>query len=202
MTVEAYHPNVYNKHRFIIIGINRFGISLFCPPFNKPVNPYKSRKYALLYKKKDTYRITMSISTIFQRVCHFYFNYHQYDLFSTLTSSALSRRIQFALRTTIAFLVGGFLAYGTPLNDQLSLQYLIPVMSLLSIQETFGMTLFAGFQMLTVITPLSIFLFIVQKIGLGYQDYLVAELLLLISSLFVGYKCTQVNSFNQLIMLH
>jgi len=139
----------------------------------------------------------MPVSTIFQKFCHFYFNYHQYDLSSTLTSSALSRRMKFALQTTISFLFGGFLAYGTPLNNQIGLQYLIPVMSMLCIQETFGMTLFASYQMLTVITPLSIFLFIVQKIGLGYQDYLAAELLLLISSLFVGYKCPQVNISNQ-----
>jgi hypothetical protein len=139
----------------------------------------------------------MPTSTTFQRVRHFYFNYHHNDLSSTLTSSAFSRHIQFALRMTISFLVGGFLAYGTPLNNQLSLQYLIPVMSILSIQETFGMTLFASYQILTAITPLSIFLYVVQKIGLGYEDYLAAELILLISSLFVAYKCSQVNICNK-----
>jgi hypothetical protein len=94
---------------------------------------------------------------------------------------------------TISFLVGGFLAYGTSLNNSSGLQYLIPVMCILSIQETFGLTLSSAYSMITVIVPLSIFLFIIQKIGLGYQDYLAAELLLLISSLLVGYKCSQVN---------
>ncbi|CAF0802510.1 unnamed protein product [Adineta steineri] len=136
----------------------------------------------------------MSMSTIFQNMYHFYFNYHQYDMHSVLTTSVFSRRIQFAVRMTVSFLVGSFLAYGVPFNNLLALQYLIPVMSMLSIQETFGMTIFACYQMLTAIVPISIFLYIVQKIGLGYKDYLAGELILLISSLFVAYKCSQVQN--------
>jgi hypothetical protein len=93
---------------------------------------------------------------------------------------------------TVAFLVGGFLAYGTALNDQLTTQYLIPVMCIMSIQETFGMTLAASYQMLTAITPLSIGLCIIQRMGLGYRDYLAAEFLLLLTSFFLAYKCSQV----------
>ncbi|CAF4341758.1 unnamed protein product, partial [Adineta steineri] len=113
---------------------------------------------------------------------------------SVLTTSVFSRRMQFAVRMTVSFLVGSFLAYGVPFNNLLALQYLIPVMSMLSIQETFGMTIFACYQMLTAIVPISIFLYIVQKIGLGYKDYLAGELILLISSLFVAYKCSQVQN--------
>jgi hypothetical protein len=138
----------------------------------------------------------MIISKIFEKLRHFYFNYDDDDDSpSTTTSSAVIRRIQFALRMTISFLVGGFLAYGTSLNNSSGLQYLIPVMCILSIQETFGMTLSSAYSMITAIVPLSIFLFIVQKIGLGYQNYLAAELILLISSLLVSYKCSQVNIF-------
>jgi hypothetical protein len=139
----------------------------------------------------------MIISKIFEKVRHFYFNYDDEDddSPSTITSSAIIRRIQFAIRMTISFLVGGFLAYGTSLNSSSGLQYLIPVMCILSIQETFGMTLNSAYSMITAIVPLSIFLFIVQKIGLGYQNYLAAELILLISSLLVSYKCSQVNIF-------
>ena len=144
----------------------------------------------------------MYSSTIFQAAFHFYFNFHQNDLSSKFTSSIFARRIQFSLRTTISFLFAAFLAYGTPLNNQLSAEYLIPIMSILAIQETFGMTLSVSFQIITAITPLSIFLFIIQKIGLGYHDYLAAELLLLISSLFVAYKCSQVSISNKLIRIH
>lgn len=96
---------------------------------------------------------------------------------------------------TVAFLVGGFLAYGTALNDQLATQYLIPVMCIMTIQETFGMTLAANCQMLMAVTPLSICLYIIQRIGVGYQDYAAAEILLLISSFFLAYKCSQVICF-------
>ncbi len=138
----------------------------------------------------------MRFSKICQRVRHVYFNYHLYDLPPKLTSSAFTRRVQFSLRMTISFLVGGFLAYGTPLNNQLSLQYLIPALNIICIQETFGMTLMANCKILTAIIPLSIFLYIIQKIGLGYHDYLAAEFLLLVSSLVVSYKCSQVKISN------
>lgn len=138
----------------------------------------------------------MSILKIFRRIDHFYFNYHYYDLSSKITPTAFTRRVQFALRMAVSFLVGGFLAYGTPLNNQLALQYLIPIMSMLCIQETFGMTLFASYQMLTALTPLSIFLYVIQKIGVGYKDYVAGELLLLVSTLLVSYKCSQVKLSN------
>ena len=140
----------------------------------------------------------MYSSTIFQAAFHFYFNFHQNGISSKFTSSVFARRIQFSLRTTISFLVGAFLSYGTPLNSELATGYLIPVMSVITMQETFGLTLNNSFKNITVITPLSIFLFIIQKIGLGYQDYLAAELLLLVSSLFVAYKCSQVSISNKL----
>jgi hypothetical protein len=138
----------------------------------------------------------MSVSTISQTIRHFYFNYHHFEPSSSCIHSSFTRSVQFAFRTVIAFLVGGFLAYGTPLSNQLDQQYLIPTLSILCVQETFGLTLSACYQMVLVLTPLSIFLFIIQKIGLGYQDYLAAELLLLILSVFIAYKCSQVNIFS------
>ena len=134
----------------------------------------------------------MQIANISRRILRYYFNYHYYDMPSELIVTAFTRRLQFALRMVVAFLVSGFLAYYTPLNTQSSLQYLIPVQSVLVIQETFGMTLLISYQMLMAIVPLSIFLYIVHVIGLGYKDYLAAELLLLITSLVIGYKCSQV----------
>lgn len=129
---------------------------------------------------------------IYQEFLSFYFNFHQNQ--STRISPWLSfiRRIQFSLRMTIAFLVSAFLAYGTGLNSHLSSQYLIPVMSILSIQETVGMTIGASYEMLKTITPLSVGLFVIQRIGLGYEEYIAAEILLLVSSLLISYKCVQV----------
>ena len=129
---------------------------------------------------------------IFEKIRHFYFNYHDHDTNSVFTSTPVIRHAQFALRMTISFLIGGFLAYGTGLNNPSRLQYIVPVTCILSIQETFGMTLTAASGMIIVVIPLSIFLYVIQKIGLGYQDYLAAELTLLISSLLISYKFTQV----------
>ena len=140
----------------------------------------------------------MMISKICSIVLHFCFNFHHDESSSFFHWLSFIRRVQFAVRMTVAFLVSGFLAYGTALNDQLATQYLIPVMSVMTVQETFGMTLAASYQMLTVITPLSICLYIVQRIGLGYEDYVAAEFILLISSFFLAYKCSQVICFRSI----
>lgn len=65
-------------------------------------------------------------------------------------------------------------------------------MTILTIQETVGMTFGVSYEMLKTITPLSVGLFIIQKIGLGYRDYIAAEILLLVSSFLISYKCAQV----------
>jgi hypothetical protein len=144
--------------------------------------------------------------TISRTLRHFYFNYHYVQSPLPYIHSSFTRRVQFAVQMVIAFLVGGFLAYGTSLNNQLAQGFLIPLISVLSIQDTVGLTLAACFQMLLAIIPTTIFLFIVQKIGLGYQDYLAAELILLVSSFFIAFVCAQVfnpqHSFIFTLFLH
>jgi hypothetical protein len=138
----------------------------------------------------------MALSMISRTIRHFYFNYHYGESSSLCIHSSFARRVQFAIRMVVSFLVGGFLAYGTPLNNQVAQEYLIPLISMMCIQETFGLTLAACFQMILAIAPVSVFLFVVQKIGLGYHDYLAAELVLLVSSFFIAYFCPQVNLLN------
>jgi len=96
----------------------------------------------------------------------------------------------------VSFLVGGFLAYGTPLNNQLVQSYLVPLISVISIQETFGLTMAASFQMVLGLVPVSIFLFVVQKIGLGYHDYLAGVITLLITSFSIAFVCAKVLILN------
>ncbi|CAF1392692.1 unnamed protein product, partial [Rotaria sordida] len=83
------------------------------------------------------------------------------------------QRVQFSFQEVIYFLFIGFLAYGTQLANQLSLEYLVPII---------------------IITPLSIFLFVAKKIGLSYHDYLATELLLLFTSFCIAYGYTQVQT--------
>ena len=134
----------------------------------------------------------MRISTIFRSIRHFYFNYHNLDSSLSCIDLLFTPHIQFAFKIAVAFVAGGFLAYGTALQDELNLGYFIPKMSIVCMQETFGLTLFTCYHMLLTLVPLSVFLFIVQKIGLGYHDYLATELLLLVSSFYVAYTCSQV----------
>jgi hypothetical protein len=125
---------------------------------------------------------------------HFYFNYNYVDSNIPYIHSLFTRRVQFSIRIVISFLASGFLAYGSPLEHQLSQSFLIPLISVLTIQDTVGFTIAYAFQMLITLVPTSIFLFIVQKIGLGYQDYVAAEFILLITAFFIGFIGSQVRT--------
>ncbi|CAF1021837.1 unnamed protein product [Rotaria sordida] len=137
----------------------------------------------------------MSTSTIFRTIRHFYLNYHHSGSTSLWIHSTFMRRLQCALREMICFLIVGFLAYGTQLADHLSLEYLLPVISILCLQETFGLTLYFCYRIALTITPLSIFLFVIQKIGLNYHHYFASELLILLFTSFcISYACPQIQT--------
>ncbi|CAF1324160.1 unnamed protein product [Adineta ricciae] len=94
----------------------------------------------------------------------------------------------------VAFVVSGLVSYGSPLRNHFDQQYVICVISVLSIQETFGSTLYSSIQTIIAILPLSILLFIIQIVGLSYHHYLATEILLLLLSLIIAYQCTQIQT--------
>ena len=107
--------------------------------------------------------------------------------------SIVLRRCQFCFKTVLIFILSGLIAYQTQLRVQFDQQYIICVISVLSIQETVGLTLSSNIQTIISIVPLSIILFLIHLVGLSYGHYLAAELLLLILSFLIAYFCTQVN---------
>jgi hypothetical protein len=133
---------------------------------------------------------------IFAIIRHFYFNYNDLDPDPDLpyVHSLFSRRAKFAFQMLVAFVFGGFLVYGTPLKSQGPQAFLVPIISVLSIQDTVGLTIAASFQMLLAIVPTFIFIFILQKIGLGYHSYVAAEFVLLITAFFIGFVVSQVHT--------
>ncbi|CAF3244784.1 unnamed protein product [Rotaria sp. Silwood2] len=124
----------------------------------------------------------------------FCFNAHRIKSSPLCIDSAFIRRFQFCFKTVLAFIISGFIAYGTRLRYQLDQQYIICVISAISIQETVGLTLSSNIQTIISIVPLSIILFIIHIIGLSYGHYLAAELLLLILSFLIAYQCTQIQT--------
>ncbi|CAF2104224.1 unnamed protein product [Rotaria magnacalcarata] len=137
----------------------------------------------------------MTIFTISQTTRHFYLNYHHSGSNSLWIHSEFMRNLQFGLREVICFLSISFLAYGTRLADNLSLEYFLPIISILCLQETFGSTLSYSYQITLTITPLAIFLFVVQKLGLDYHGHFVSEfIMLLFTSFCISYGCTQIQT--------
>lgn len=146
-------------------------------------------------------RREMSILNIFRNARHFYFNFHHSESISPWIQSNFMRCLQFGIRQMICFLIVGFVCYGTKLFHHLSLEYLACIISILCLQQTFGATLSSCYHISLVLTPLSIFLFIVKKLGLSYHDYLATELLLLFTSFCISFGCTQVNKLNYQFMI-
>lgn len=134
----------------------------------------------------------MSVSTICRSTRHFYLNYHNVESSSIYLHSAFTRRLQFAFRFVVTFLIAGFLGYATPIHDQLVQIYMIPNIGILTVQQTFGCTLSNSLQIISTIVPLSIFLFIIQKIGLSYHNYVAGEILMLVTSFYISYQCRKV----------
>ena len=130
--------------------------------------------------------------SIFAVIRHFYFNYNYTDSNLPYIHSLFSRRAKYAIQMTISFLVSGFLGYGTSLKTQVPQPFIIPLITVLSIQDSLGLTLAASFQMIITLVPVSVFIYIVQKIGLSYHDYIAAEFALLISAFFIGFAISQV----------
>ncbi len=135
----------------------------------------------------------MFLSRISRLFSNIYFNSNRIKAPSLFLNSTTIRRLEFSLKSIISFIIAGFIAYGSPLRYHLDQQYIICITSILSLQETIGLTLYSSIQTAFSIVPLSIVLFIIQIIGLSYGHYLATELLLLSMSLIIAYQCTQVS---------
>jgi hypothetical protein len=135
----------------------------------------------------------MTLSTICHSIVRFYFNCHHVEFSSLYLHSAFTRRLQFACRLVLTFLICAFLGYGTPLSSQLTNLFMIPNSGVLCIQETFGHTLSTALRILITIIPLSVILFTVQNLVVAYHNYLVGVVLILSSSFCISYICQKVN---------
>jgi len=136
----------------------------------------------------------MCLSSICKTIFHIYLNYHFGEKSSRWINSTLTRHFQFAFRMVIAFSFACFIGYGTKLTDHFSFPFMIPNMTILLIQETFGLTLLTNIELILIVIPLSIFLYLLQKFGLIFYHYLLSELFYLFSSLIISYKCTQITT--------
>ena len=162
-----------------------------CPLFVTTLLSSDSCFYLFL----EYYRIHMSLSTISRSARQLYSKYHHVESLSFYLSSSFTRHLRFALRLLITCLLGGFLAYATTLDSRLTQVYMIPNIGILTLQETFGCTLSKGLQIICTIAPVSIFLFIIQQLGLSYHNYVVGEFLMCITSFYISYQCRKVTVF-------
>ena len=142
----------------------------------------------------------MHLSTWWKTIGDIYLNNHFVKKPSRWRNSDFTRHVQFAFRMLIAFSLACFIIYGTKLSSYLSTQFMIPNMTVLLIQETFGLTLRTNIQLILVIIPLSIVLFLFQKLRLIYDHYLFNEFVYLLLSFVTSYQCTQILTRKQSLL--
>ncbi len=135
----------------------------------------------------------MFLTRICRLIKNFYFNSRRIKFSSLFIDSTSIRHVEYSLKMVLTFIVAGLIAYGSPLRHYLDQQYIICVISVFAMQETFGSTLYSGVQTAISLVPLSVLLFLIQILGLSYKHYLAAEILLLILSFIIAYQCTQVS---------
>ncbi|CAF1243578.1 unnamed protein product, partial [Didymodactylos carnosus] len=140
----------------------------------------------------------------------FYFN-HCPDTTTTIDSSIyaryfhglFARRIAYGLRMTTSFLFGGFIAYDKRLRTKLAdLNFLVCILSILIIQDTLGQTLENCYLMTKSLLPISIFLYIIQHLGLSYRSYLATEFSLLITTFYISYKCPKIQTRRVVLLIN
>ena len=131
---------------------------------------------------------------MFRLMKNIYFNIESIGYSSLNINSIFSRRWKFSLKIISAFILSGLIAYASPLKNSLDQQYIICVISILSIQETIGSTINSAIQTIVSIVPLSILLFLIQFFGLSSKQYLITEILLLFLTFLIAYQCEQVKS--------
>lgn len=131
---------------------------------------------------------------MFRLMKNIYFNIESIGYSSLNINSIFIRRWKFSLKIISAFILSGLIAYGSPLRNSLDQQYIICVISILSIQETIGSTINSAIQTILSIVPLSILLFLIQFLGLSSKQYFLTEILLLLLTFLIAYQCEQVKS--------
>ncbi|CAF1333701.1 unnamed protein product [Adineta steineri] len=141
----------------------------------------------------------MKISRLFK---NFYFNSQRIKFSSLFIDSTIIRRVEYCLKMILAFIISGLIAYGSSLRHYLDQQYILCVISVLSVQETVGSTLYSCIQTTISLVPLSILLFLIQLIGLSYHHYLAAEILLLTLSFIIAYQCTQIQTRKMTLLIN
>jgi hypothetical protein len=97
------------------------------------------------------------------------------------------RDLQFAIKLTCTFVVSALIAFNSNYKNQALIGWVLPVLALLLIGDTAGGSILAARLSVVNFVPMGIFIYILQKIGMGYRNYASASILFFIVSFWVGY---------------
>jgi hypothetical protein len=102
-------------------------------------------------------------------------------------SSKFLRDLEFATRLTLIIFVGTIAGFKTGIEERLPLVWLIPLIGLLGVADTVGGTLAQSILIAKNILPSSVFIYIMQLLGVGYKSYTAIILLFFTQAFLIGY---------------
>lgn len=100
------------------------------------------------------------------------------------------RDIQFAIKMTVSFIVGTLIGYTSNYAATLTAldsQWLVPVLATILTAETVGGTVLPSTVAIINFIPELIFLYILQYLGMGYEDYVSSTLFFFLITFIVGF---------------
>ena len=108
--------------------------------------------------------------------------------------SQFARNTEFAVRASLGFVIAAFLLYSTNIGNLLNPGYLVIIIATLTQGPSLGQTLSIVQLIVMTLTPVVIFCYIVQLIGLGYEQYAATAVLIFVTSFYIGTRNSNVQS--------
>ena len=98
------------------------------------------------------------------------------------------RDLQYGLQLAVAFAVSALVAYRTPLYSSVPIAWVVPVLATILIADSFGGCFLMFVLGVKNFVTVSVVVFVMQTLGMGFHDYLSSTLVYLLLCFWIGYS--------------
>ena len=116
-------------------------------------------------------------------------------------NSKFTRDLQYGVQLTAALVIAAIIGYISDYKNDVAIGWILPVTSALLIFDTFGNTVSGLIGGVFSFLPVSIFLYVVQILGVGYHNYTSATLIFFFATFYLGYTNSSVASRKVALLL-
>jgi hypothetical protein len=113
----------------------------------------------------------------------------------------LLRDFQYAVQVATALVLSAIIGFVSDYEKHAPIAWLLPVCSALFIFDTFGGSLYGLVGLVIGTIPPSIFIYVIQRLGVGYHNYLSATLLFFFVTFYIGYTNLSITTRKIVLLL-